>query len=203
MLENRPGRKSMSKYAWMAPVIVALAFSLIYLFGNGGSDHIRTLDVTEHYERVQIDHPGQHESLQPSVELSADRRQSILQKLSSFRAEYKMLGPAVTVVSLKATNGSMQLAQRIGGLLAQNNLGNYASDPTITENINGFENDGVIISVRSADKAMAHNLASALSPMLSGTVRIQFDDTRRPGNLLLGIAATPGFSDQGIAVFRR
>lgn len=201
MPANRPGRKSMSRYAWIAPVIVALAFGLVYLFGDSGPNHIKTLEVTGHYERVRIDQPVQHGELQSSKALSADTRQRVLQRLSGFRAEHRMLGPAVTVTTLKASAASIELAQRIGELLAQHNLGNYTADPRITGDTHGVDSDGVILSVRRADRTMAHDLVSALSPMLAGTVRIRLDDTHQPGKLLLEIAATPGFSDQGVAVF--
>lgn len=201
MRENRPGYRSMSRFAWIAPTIILLALGLIYLFGNTGADSISTVELTGAYERLRIGDAGQYDDLpQATTALSADKRQRVLQNLSSFRAEHQMVGPTVTVLALPSSTGSRELAQRIGGMLAQYNLGDTGADPEAGNDINSGD-AGVIILARRADRTLAHNLLRALSPMLSGMVRIQFDDTQRPGILLLHIAANPHFTAQGVAVF--
>lgn len=201
MRENRPGYKSMSRFAWLAPTIILLAAGLIYLFGNTGADSIHTEELTGTHERLRIGDAGQYDGLpQATIALSAGKRQRVLQNLSGFRAEHQMVGPTVTVVALQLSTGSRELAQRIGGILAQYNLGDTATDPVAGDDISSG-NAGVILLARRADRTLAHNLLRALSPMLSGMVRIQFDDTQRPGTLLLGIAASPRFTAQGVAVF--
>lgn len=197
MRENRPGYRSMSRFAWIAPTIILLAVGLIYLFGNTGADSISTEELTGAYERLRIGDAGQYDDLpQATIALSADKRQRVLQNLSSFRAEHQMVGPTVTVMALQSSTGSRELAQRIGGMLAQYNLGDTGPGNDINSG-----DAGVIILARRADRTLAHNLLRALSPMLSGMVQIQFDDTQRPGTLLLHIAANPHFTAQGVAVF--
>lgn len=201
MRENRPGYRSMSRFAWIAPVIILLVLGLIYLFGVTGSDSIRTEELTGEYERLRIGDAWQYNDLyQATTALSADKRQRVLQNLSSFRAQHRVVGPAVTVVALGASTASQELAQRIGGILAQYNLGDTAADSVARNDINSGD-AGVIILARRDERTLAHSLLRALSPMLSGMIRIQFDDTRRPGALFLGIAASPRFTAQGVAVF--
>lgn len=198
---NRLGYRSMSRYAWMAPVLVLLTLGVIYLFGNDSPDRIQTREATENFERVRLDPPAESEALQGPVALSDARRQNVLQRLSAFRADYRVVSPTVTVAALEASSASRELAQRIGGLLAQHNLGRYAAEPVVIEHIGDGGNDGLIIAVKREDRTLARTLATALSPMLSGTIRIQFDDTRRSGHLLVGVAARPRFTAEGMAVF--
>lgn len=205
MLRRRIGHTSMSRYAWMAPALVLLAFIVIFLFGNDSSDQTGMQEKTADYERVRLDSPTTSEDLQSSGALSDDRRQTVLQRLSTFRADYRVISPTVTVTGVEGAGDAAGLAQRIGTLLAQSSLGSYAPDAGRTGSIGstteGGEQDSMIVFVRGEDRTMAHALTAALSPMLSGTVRIQFDDALRSGDLLLLIAAPPRYTAQGIAVF--
>jgi len=124
----------------------------------------------------------------------------VLQNLSSFRAQHKMIGPTVTVAALQSSAESRALAERVGRILAQYNLGDTLADSVTREDIDR-DDAGVIILARYADRSLAHSLLRALSPMLSGMIRIQFDDAQRPGALFLGIATSPRFTAEGVAVF--
>lgn len=202
MQENRPGYKSMSRYAWIAPAIILLALGLIYLADNDEPDRVQTLEATVDFERVRMGHPDQHGKLQRDQTLSATTRRHVVQNLSGFRADHKVVGPTITVTAIEASGASRDLAKRIGGLLAQHNLRRYAEEPETTEmSENGGVRDGVVLFVRRTDRSLAQGLITALAPMLSGTVTIQFNDERRAGQLLLAIVATPGFTDEGVAVF--
>ena len=202
MQENRPGYKSMSRYAWIAPAIILLALGLIYLADNDEPDRVQTLEATVDFERVRMGHPDQHGKLQRDQTLSATTRRHVVQNLSGFRADHKVVGPTITVTAIEASGASRDLAKRIGGLLAQHNLGRYAEEPETTEmSESGGGRDGVVLFVRRTDRSLAQGLITALAPMLSGTVTIQFNDERRAGQLLLAIVATPGFTDEGVAVF--
>lgn len=204
MLRRRIGHTSMSRYAWMAPALVLLAFVVIFLFGNDSSDQTGIREKTANYERVRLDSPANFGDLQSSVALSDDRRQTVLQRLSALRADYRVISPTVTVTGLERSGDATGLAQRIGTLLSQNSLGHHTTDPggnNIRDVAPGDGQDNMIIFVRGEDKAIAHGLAAALSPMLSGMLRIQFDDARRPGDMLFVVTATPQFTAQGVAVF--
>jgi len=201
MRENRPGYRSMSRFAWMAPAIILLVLGLIYLFGSTGSDAIQTEELTGEHERLRVGDAWEHSDLRrTATALSADKRQRVLQNLSSFRAQHKMIGPTVTVAALQSSAESRALAERVGRILAQYNLGDTLADSVTREDINR-DDAGVIILARYADRSLVHSLLRALSPMLSGMIRIQFDDAQRPGALFLGIATSPRFTAEGVAVF--
>ncbi|MFN2287834.1 MAG: hypothetical protein ABR578_05830 [Chromatocurvus sp.] len=202
MRKIRPGHKSMSRYAWIAPLLVLLAASLIYLFGNDASDSVEMLEENQRHERLRVGEPAGAETLQSLAALADSKRQRVLQNLAEFRAENRVLGPEVTVSDRPGSPGSTALAQRIGGLLAQYDLGRYTTKPIADEAVNDSgTQDDLILSVRGADSVLAYRLTTALSPMLSGTVRIRFDNTLKGGQLLMTVAATPGFTSQGVAVF--
>lgn len=204
MLRHRIGHTSMSRYAWMAPALVLLAVVVIFLFGNDSEKQTEMLEVTRDYERVRLESPTSYGDLQSFAPLSDAKQQTALQRLSALRAEFRVVSPAITVTGLEGSSDANGLAQRIGTLLAQSSLGRHASDAESTELVDstpGSEQDNVIIFARVEDKAIAHGLLAALSPMLSGTVNIQFDDARRPGDMLLVVVATPKFTAEGVAVF--
>ena len=195
MLRRRIGHTSMRKYAWMAPALVLLAFVVIFLFGNESSNPSPVKEVTADYERVRLDTSTSHGDGQSFAGLADDTRQTVLQRLSALRTDYRVLSPSITVTGMTGTGDATARAQRIGTLLSQNSLGSYVADavsPGLADDGTAGDTgqDGMIVFVRRTDKAIAHRLTAALAPMLSGTVRIQFDDTRRPGHLLAVIADT-------------
>lgn len=209
MSEFRPGFRSASKYAWMAPAIVLLALLLIYLFGNSDADRakpVQTLEMAESHQRVRIGQPDQQGGLQASAPLSTEIRERVLQNLSEFRAEHQMVGPTVTVTATETAAGSVVLAETLGELLARHNLGKQVAEPRFATNGAaaigaGNTADSMHLHVASRDVTFAHNLLTALSPMLAGTVLIRFDESLGTGQLQLLITATPQFTAEGVAVF--
>lgn len=196
MLRRRIGHISMRRYAWMAPVLVLLAFAVIFLFGNDSPTPNRVQEVTANYERVRLDTSTPDGDRQSPAELSDDTRQTILQRLSTLRADYRVVSPAITVTGEAGGDDATALARHIGTMLSQNSLGSYAATAGVSSVADSAlpgdaEQDSMVVFVRGADKAIAHRLTTALSPMLSGTARIQFDETRRSGDLLLVIADPP------------
>lgn len=208
MSELRPGFRSASKYAWMAPAIILLALLLVFLFGKDDADQtkpVQTLETSERQDRVRIGQPDQPGELQVSASLSTEIREHVLQNLSEFRAQHQMVGPTVTVTATATTAGSVRLAETIGELLARHNLGEHVGEARSATNgaIDGDSNarDGMRLLVASQDVTFAHSLLAALAPMLSGTVVIQFDESLGTGKLRLLVTTTPQFTEEGVAVF--
>lgn len=198
MLAERPGARSMSRYAWMAPAVVLLALLLVYLFGGDQGGRVQVLAEGADYQRLQIGDPDDTGALQAAAALSAATREHVLQNLSRFRAEYQMLGPSVTLSAAPGSANATELARRLGALLAQYNLGDFAAQetggqPTVSA-------DGLVLRVRPADRAIARELIAALAPMLAGNVTIHFDDTLPTGRMQLQVRGVSGFTPQGVAV---
>ncbi|MAC33305.1 MAG: hypothetical protein CME38_06820 [Haliea sp.] len=198
MLAERPGARSMSRYAWMAPAVVLLALLLVYLFGDGEGERVQVLSEGADYQRLQIGDPDDMGALQATAPLSAATREHVLQNLSRFRAEYQMLGPSVALSAAPGSAKATELAERLRALLAQYNLGDFATQegggqPAVSA-------DGLVLGVRPADRAIARELIAALAPMLAGSVTIGFDDTLPTGRMQLRVREVSGFTPQGVAV---
>lgn len=201
MLDERPGTRSMSRYAWMAPAVVLFALLLVYLFGDSGAGRVKTVAEGDGYLRLQLGEADREQTLYTAQALSPEKREHVLQTLSHFRAEHQMMGPDVTVSTAGSSPGATELARRVGALLAHYNLGDYAAESAPPSDINRSTVDGILVDVRRADQVVARNLLAALSPMLAGTATIRFDESLPAAHLRMTIITGPRFTGEGIAVF--
>ena len=201
MLDERPGTRSMSRYAWMAPAVVLFALLLVYLFGDSGTGGVQTVAEGDGYLRLQLSEADPQQEIHAARALSSEKREHVLQNLSHFRAEHQMMGPVVTVASAGSFPGAIELARRTGALLARHNLGDYAAESTPSSDVTRATVDGILVEVRRADEAIARNLLAALSPILAGTATIRFYESLPAGRLRMTITGEPRFTGEGIAVF--
>lgn len=204
MFQRRFGIRSASQYAWIVPAVVVLALVLIYFFGDRGGDYpqqVVTLERTDSTELLQIGDADNYQDLAPDGNLSAERRESVLQSLSELRAEYKLLGPKVTIAASDTENGGKALARALGGLFASYDLGQFSVTSQYPE-LGDPTTEHVLVYATSKDAGIARGVAAAIAPVMAGRLRIVFDDSIKTGNLWLVVVSEPEFSREGVAVFQ-
>ena len=196
--QRRFGMRSASKYAWMAPAVVALALLLVFLFGNDKTLPSPSFAVIEDSQLSQVIRLGEDGvSTSPSyVPPSSDIRKATLQNLSEFRATYKIVGPGITIVSTGKNPANNRLVNTLEGMLAHYNL----SKDRVPETIPDSEY-ALTVYARKSDVVMTHKLLKAISPMVRGKVGVIFDNELAAGQLLVLISAPAQYSDDGAAYF--
>lgn len=203
MFQRRFGITSATRYAWIGPAVVVLALLLIYVFGNDGdglAPDVRTLERSDGHEYLKIGRAEGYTDLVASAPISADRRKAVLNNLSEFRAEHKLVGPGVIVTATGGAEPGRQLASTIGELLAHYNLGQYRADvDTFTDAVP--EESNLVLYTKKADAVIARGLVEALSPMVVGSVAIVYRDELKTGSLHLLVRGDPAFTARGVAVF--
>jgi hypothetical protein len=191
----------MSAYAWAAPVVLLLALLLIILFGGRAPDPVRSVERTDDYLRLQVSGAAALEGGGYTIRpLAAETRKRVLQNLSRFRAENRVVGPTILVSAPQTSAAAGELSGRIADLLAQYNLGGAATSSTDTGNASGTL-DPLVLEARRADETIAMNLLAALSPMLAGNVTLRFDEQLAAGRMRLRVIVDPLYTDGGVAVF--
>ena len=203
MFQRRFGLKSASSLAWIVPAVVLLALLLILVFGNGDgplAPDIETVERSPEHEIIRIGSTEGYADLQPSATLSEERRQAVLQNLSELRAEYKLVGPGVITTADKGNEAGRQLARTVGTLLANYNLGQFRAG--VQPPLAAPGATGVIVYARPKDAVIARAVVRSISPLLIGNVTLVFADDLKTGDLLLVVAGIPGFTTEGVAVFR-
>ncbi len=135
------------------------------------------------------------------VPASADPRARVLKGLGELRVSWQEDLPRITVNPLNEGIGTLNFARQLEQWFTQFSLGGTtrAAEPA-PASLAGL-GDGFVIRCRTADRALAQELALSLAPVLRGDVTIVYSELSSPGQLDIFIEAAPQFSDIGVAYF--
>lgn len=142
------------------------------------------------------------------VPVDGAAREQVLQRLSEFRATWKVADPRIALTSTDVSGDANAFAEQLQGWLQQYNLlaesavkdaPNMAGIPGAT--LPAPPMSGLVIRCREEDDAIARDLALALAPVVDGEVNIVFDERISANRVQVAIVGAPRFGKDGIAYF--
>jgi len=152
-------------------------------------------------------------------------RESVLQRLSEFKATWRVGDPAIFLNSTDVHGDGIAFARQLENWLQQYDL---VRGPAISPGDAGSAGDssqgdaqasngggaqikddalpapqvrGFVIRCREDDSAMARDLALALLPVLGGEGSILFDERTDKNHLVVSMTGAPSFGESGVAYF--
>jgi hypothetical protein len=152
-------------------------------------------------------------------------RESILQRLSEFKATWRVGDPEIYLNSSDVNGDGIAFARQLEGWLEQYGLvRGPAISPDLEASAGGSGGGdagsstaggakvkdgrlpapqvrGFVIRCREADSAMARDLALALLPAIGGESSILFDERTGKNRLVVSMTGSPSFGESGIAYF--
>jgi hypothetical protein len=192
------------RQAWLLVPILLVITLLIALFGD--RDNIKhsqptVLESTPEGMLVELPFATTTKALDwqtqwdPSLSMP---RQQVLQSLGEYAADFKQLRTQLQVWAEPGSKERDKLLQRMGNALAQYALGGVMQEanPAFTR-----PDKGVLLICAAADKDLALRILAALTPYISGKVRIYFDTNLTAQSMQLYLFGVPYFNDQGQANF--
>lgn len=136
-------------------------------------------------------------------------REQILQRLSEFRATWKVADPRIALTSTDVDGEADAFSEQLKGWLEQYNLlaPSAVTDAPKMAGIPGATLpappvSGLLIRCREQDEAIARDLALAIAPVIGGEVNIIFDERVSASRLQVALVGAPRFGENGTAYFR-
>lgn len=193
------------KQAWLMIPLAIIVIGIIMLFGNREDNPLQPKVISSSTQGMLLGLPILSESspVNWTLELtptSSAARQRVSQSLSQYSADYKQLRSLLEVWAKPGSPTRQELARRIGGALAQHNLGQINQGTNPPARFATLDRGALLICAES-DSGLAKRMLSALTPYLGGSINLRFDSEVTPQTMHLYLFGTPYFSDQGQATF--
>ncbi len=137
------------------------------------------------------------------IPAAAREEKKVLRKLASLGKDWQARGLTVSVTPMEFDDGAVKFAQQMDGWLESEGLS--AAEAFLNEDMGEVSHPpmahGLVIRCHENHRADARDLLLALSPMMRGSVSIEFTQRAEPGQMDIYIEGAPSFNPAGVAYF--
>lgn len=137
------------------------------------------------------------------VPAASSEEKKVRKKLASLGEDWQARGLTVSVTPMEFDDAAVKFANQVDGWLASEGIA--AEQAFLNEDMGEVSHPpaahGLVIRCHENQRAEARKLLLALSPLMRGSVSIEFSQRAAPGQMDLYIEGAPRFNDAGVAYF--
>ncbi len=137
------------------------------------------------------------------VPAAAREEKKVRKKLALLGDDWQARGLTVSVTPMEFAEAAVKFAQQVDSWLASEGLA--ARQAFLNQDMGEVSHPplahGFVIRCHENHRADARQLLLALSPLMRGSVSIEFTQRAEPGQMDIYIEGAPRFSDAGVAYF--
>lgn len=133
------------------------------------------------------------------VPAAAKPEERVLKKLASLETQWQERGIKVAVAAVEADPAAQKFAEQLDGWFRTQKLApESAASPQLARD---GASRGFTIRCHEYQRAEARELLLALSPLMRGSMAIEFSQRAEPGEISIYIDGVPSFNEAGVAYF--